>query len=486
MSRTRIVKGNITKIIGGNYRMFAKEDIEFHSNQKVIHNAKEGTFYDNPAPAPKLQYDDEPDFDIELELIKDDFVPLGIPNYKGEPENDKIKFKLIIEGAGVNQWHLSIKSKDQLIYELFSGSGEIEGVVIKGKKKKDSQSPPKEIDDVKSTPIQRFWPKGEYIISWDGFDINNIYDSALMKSENGLIVSIIGQAEFKKKSFAIEKPIKFTHKEVDWVDVRIDSNNFKIDTTLRVNLKDGGENGLQCRNRDIDPDPKMRVSMKECDWDKIPSTSIVAGKPIIKSRTKSFTDLEKLAIDGLNYHWGRNNNHAEAKDVKIADDSYEVYINAVNTTEKTMDDVSLVYNTNSKWMRSGNPGAATLNPVSWMGNLISREAVCYNVGYIKFSNGWGFTYDYNEDIEFKFTSAHEIGHEILKSYGSTAYSYGHKGSVHVVTQSMKDNAGSYSTSGEIDIMPYYPNDPPLAVYDKYAAAEKDVLGLIWLTKIKIK
>ncbi|MFC6269717.1 hypothetical protein [Frigoriflavimonas asaccharolytica] len=150
-----------------------------------------------------------------------------------------------------------------------------------------------------------------------------------------------------------------------------------------------------------------------------------------------------------------------------------------------MDDVSLVYNTNGKWMRSGNPGTATLNPISWIGNLVSREAICYNVGYIKFSNGWGFTYDYNEDIKFKFTSAHEIGHEILKSYDITAYSYGHKGSVHVITQSMKDNSSSYSTSGEIDIMPYYPNDPPLALYDKYAAAEKDVLGLIWLSKIKI-
>ena len=222
MSRTRIVKGNITKITGGNYRMFAKEDIEFHSDQKVIHNAKDGTFYDDPAPAPKLSYDDVPDFNIELELIKDDFVPLGIPNYKDEPENDKIKFKLIIEGAGVNQWHLSIKSGDQLIYELFSSSGELEEIVLKGQKKKDSSSPTEEKQEAISPPIKRYWPKGEYIISWDGFDLNNIYDSALMKSKDGLTVSITGQAQFKKKAFTIEKPIKFTHKEVDWVDVPID------------------------------------------------------------------------------------------------------------------------------------------------------------------------------------------------------------------------------------------------------------------------
>lgn len=128
--------------------------------------------------------------------------------------------------------------------------------------------------------------------------------------------------------------------------------------------------------------------------------------------------MEKLALDGLNYHWGRNKNHAEAKDIKINGESYEVYIDAVNTKENSMDDVDLVYNTNKSWMRSGNPGSATGNPISWIGNLVSREAICYNVGYIKISR-WIYREEINEDIEFKFTSAHEIGHEILKSYGGS-------------------------------------------------------------------
>ena len=42
MSRIRIVKGNITKITGGNYKMFSKDNIEFHSNKQIIFNAKEG------------------------------------------------------------------------------------------------------------------------------------------------------------------------------------------------------------------------------------------------------------------------------------------------------------------------------------------------------------------------------------------------------------------------------------------------------------
>lgn len=46
--RTRIVKGNITKIIGKNYKMFAVNDIEFNAGNQIIHNAKDGTFYEQP------------------------------------------------------------------------------------------------------------------------------------------------------------------------------------------------------------------------------------------------------------------------------------------------------------------------------------------------------------------------------------------------------------------------------------------------------
>ncbi|MFC6269719.1 hypothetical protein [Frigoriflavimonas asaccharolytica] len=401
-----------------------------------------------------------------------------------------------------------------MIYELFSSSREIEEVVIISKRQKVSPSNSEE----PISPIKRFWPQGEYIVSWDGFDINNIYDSALMKSENGLNVSVTGQAEFKKKSFAIEKPIKFTHKKVDWVDVKIDGNNLKIETTLRVNLKDGGEEGLDCRTRDIDPDPKIRVPLKECDWDKIPSTSIIAGKPIIKTRTKSFADLEKLAIDGLNYHWGRNKNHAEAKDVKIADDSYEVFINTVNTTEKTMDDVDLLYNTNYFWGRSNNPGCVS-GFKSFLANLAQyipyvplSETIYYNIGYVNnvykaeshflFKESWFYIDNVplykngksKVDMEYAYTCAHEIGHTLLRSYsegggGSADYSYKHKGSSgYSDTKPLSEGGVSYPTEGgEIDLMKYYNNSPRNFLdydYERIVAEDKDVLGLIWLTKLK--
>ncbi len=236
-----------------------------------------------------------------------------------------------------------------------------------------------------------------------------------------------------------------------------------------MDLQDGGAEGLD-------------------DWDDIPKKDLIKGKLPIKKRTKSFKDLEKLALDGLSYHWGRNRNHYIAKNADVNGEIYEIFVNSINSTKNTMDDVSLIFNTNNKWMRSGNPGTVD-DPISAIGNLISREAVCYNVGYIYeyfFKDNWDYQTENSENLEFKFTTAHEIGHAILKAYGGTFYSYGHKGSVNTITQKMKSSAPVYPKTGEIDIMPYYPSSPPQTVYNRYVASEKDVLSLLWLTKLELK
>lgn len=76
-----------------------------------------------------------------------------------------------------------------------------------------------------------------------------------------------------------------------------------------------------------------------------------------------------------------------------------------------------------------------------------------------------------------------MGHEILKFFGGTDYSYEHKGSTYI-WQSENGTQGSYPSQGEIDIMPYYENYIPIKDRKRMAASEKDVLGLIWLTKLK--
>ena len=175
--------------------------------------------------------------------------------------------------------------------------------------------------------------------------------------------------------------------------------------------------------------------------------------------------------------------------MEINSEKYEVFVNPINTQSKAMDDISLIYNTNNDWMRSGNPGTVT-GFISAIGNLFSREAVCYNVGYIKLPKEWVYQYEKHEDVEFKFTAAHEIGHEILKAFGDVYYSYGHKGSVNVFFQTRKEGTPDIdlTKNNEIDIMPYYKSANKLSYdsYNRYVVSSEDLLGLLWLTKIKIQ
>jgi len=62
----------------------------------------------------------------------------------------------------------------------------------------------------------------------------------------------------------------------------------------------------------------------------------------------------------------------------------------------------------------------------------------------------------------------------------------------VVAQSLKENAPEFPSSGEIDIIPYFKdnilgnehNQPNYFL--RRVAAEKNVLSLVWLTKINIQ
>lgn len=494
MSRIRIVGGTIAKHTVGKHNMYAEENIVFHSDKIVSEKGEEkGVTYGEPQTY-KANFDF---FDISFSLnkIESTFVPMGILDFENNYENRFFVF----------DYSLKFSNLDSLNFQIFNDKGEeiyqvnhLAPIVVEAKRAPQLFSKIKEetpvfdpLNPVKSYDIHKMFSdylypdlthRGNYNIYWDGFDKNEIYDSSLFdgkKFKAKITASKGGTSKIQEIEFETSR------KEVDWVDVKIDKNTKKIDVTLRVDLKDGGAEGLECITAISGMRDNARWETK-CPWDKIPASKINANQPIIKQRTRSFIDLEKLTLDGINYHWGRNNNHTVAKNVIINNVAFEVYMNAINTPTKTMDDLSLVYNTNGDWMRSGNPGTATANPISWIGNLVSREAICYNTGYIEYSNGWGYQTDIEEDVEFKETSAHEIGHEILKSYGGTGYSYGHKGSVNVVTQNKNKNSTNYPLTGEIDIMPYYQNYIPISERKRMIAAEKDVLSLIWLTKFKIK
>lgn len=386
------------------------------------------------------------------------FVPLGIPAFDGTEEKGKIRFSQTIRNGNADKALIQIRNGAETFYE-------------------------KEITD------PNLLTEGTHMHYWDGFDEDGILDTAFLTNARSL--NILSKVWYNGESSFKTTPFKIEYEEVNWVDVKINKNTKRIDVTLRVNLKDGGEIGTENNYKfeKISPgdyhNPNLKPPKKIYPWDKIPEKDLIAGKPPLKTPTKNFKNLEKLALEGLNYHWGRNKNHFVAKNVDINEELYEVFVNAINTTENAMDDVSLIFNTNNSWMRSGNPGTVE-DPISFFGNIFSREAICYNVGYINHSYGWEFQSSFKENIAFKETSAHEIGHTILKAYGGTFYSYGHKGSVNTVTQSENSNATNYPVNGEIDLMKYFKNWIPYNQRNKMIATEDDVLSLIWLTKIELK
>lgn len=480
--------------------------------------------------------EEELDFNIKLKYVENDFVPLGIPNYKGEKENDTIDFDLIIEGKGINQWDLVIKHKNEIIYELFSATQELEEVIVTAKAKKGSKT---NITQPKENKSERYWPAKTYKIKWDGFDKNDIYDSTIFTSEEGLIVTVIGKAEQKQKKYTLEKPLKFKYKEVDWVDVKIDNTNKKIDTTLRVNLTDGGAEGLDCSSTPISgsdyDEASERLGIKNpikdstitfCDWDKIPKSELIVGKEPKKSRSKTFKDLENIVFNGLRKHWSRSstNQLAKGKFVIINNEIFEINIFPISSKIKALNSLPLVYNTNNSWMRSGNPGGKYKdgNLDDDLMNLIPDTGIIqrlsYNVGFIQHDwkddirNGWRFytelginkAYDAISDLEE--TGAHEIGHEIIQAYAGTVYSWQHKGSSYYLPQDTKPTKGNETlwdkmshwdemdshgenypnNDEEIDLMKYYNNEPNPKDTSRLVASEKDVLGLVWLTKLNIK
>lgn len=93
---------------------------------------------------------------------------------------------------------------------------------------------------------------------------------------------------------------------------------------------------------------------------------------------------------------------------------------------------------------------------------------------------------------FKEISAHEIGHQLLFNFGKGGYdgrdySYSHKGTSGLTWVQQDPLPGTkYPPSPEeIDLMKYADENEPKDYYDRLVLSQKDSLGAIWLSKIKI-
>jgi len=296
---------------------------------------------------------------------------------------------------------------------------------------------------------------GLHQINWDGFDNNEIYDSRRFNDQK-LQAKLTVIAANKTKSITLTFLAQC--KEVQWVDIIIDRKKKKIEATLRTHFLDWNSKTIG-------------------DWKKIPYPVLSSiGKLPVKMRTRRFEELLELAKEGLKYHWGRNEQHPEGKNVLFNNgEVYSFFLTVDNTPVNSLKSPKIAYQTNARSRRSRN----------WE---LSR-ILFYNIGYLKHGGKWYYKSTAQADSDFKQIAAHEIGHEILLAYGGQFYSKAHKGSSTLLTQTALGNY-RYPKYGEIDLMLYYTTDqehPYPADYNyKSVASNGDVLSLLWLSKVQIK
>ena len=215
-------------------------------------------------------------------------------------------------------------------------------------------------------------------------------------------------------------------------------------------------------------------------WRRVPKSVIKFTQPL-QHRTLSFTQLKKMAIEGMNYHWSRNNKNSSAQNILLDGKKYEVTINSIESATNSMPAMPLMFASNWMSMRSCN----------WE---LSRKTY-YNTGYIEFhtisgnpnDSDWEFWEKSFSDKKFKYVFAHEMGHEILLAYGGQTYSKMHKGSSSLISQSPSVGT-SYPQSGEIDLMKYAQgNSRGIPFFEERSiAAERDVASLLFIAGISKK
>jgi hypothetical protein len=394
-------------------------------------------------------------FDLSIELVKHKdgtiLAPFKIPDFDElnsatSNTRDFVKFEIKIEENPV----------DYVLFQVTVGSGA------------ELQSIYSELAIVGS----KLRTVGTHEWKWDGFSDQGILDTKILKDPN-LKLKVSAELCGKIKTATIDFDNKA--KEQDWVDVVINKKSKDIEVELRVNIKDGGENGVGER-------PPRAVQAEH---------SLPATDPRLQPhvRIRSYTDLKNLVLSGLKKYWSRNAGNTLS--ISTKDGSYTVSLTANSTSENSMDDIDVEYNTNGEWGRSSNPGSVR-GIFSFIANIFVPEQAIYNGGWIEYDKrGGGTTWVYNspstEDNHFSETAAHEVGHEILSAYGGENYSYGHRNFSTVITQAKKPMTGggvSYPLSGEIDLMKYYNGPRPRNFFSRVVASEVDVKSLLWLARIE--
>ncbi|MDT7831766.1 hypothetical protein RQM59_05205 [Flavobacteriaceae bacterium S356] len=392
---------------------------------------------EEPIDSIEISDEVEKEIDVSISLLEkgnlDLLTPLAIDNKKkSDTEKENAHFEIEIEDSASEKTTIEVKNGSTTLY--------------------------KEIHTTKYVAL------GKHNWIWDGYDSNGILDTKILKSpELKVIVSVVNKYDSASDTADLDNE----EEEVDWVDVKVNRKAMTIDVELRLNLDNGDAEELD------DPLP--------AGLPVVPGAPASGTKP---SQLRSFNKLKEMVLQGVSKYWSR--------DVTTPKGKYKVTTKAIQTTSKHMDDLDVNYNTNDSVSRSSNPGSVR-DIVSFFANVVPEE-ITYNVEWNQFVNKkgkkfWAYIPPSYADKEFLVTAAHEIGHEILSAFASPNYSYTHKGSSTLLTQTpllVADGGSTYAPAGEIDLMKYFDSKAtprPANFHTRVIAAEDDVLGLIWLSRV---
>ncbi|MRS16348.1 PAAR domain-containing protein [Enterobacteriaceae bacterium RIT691] len=287
--------------------------------------------------------------------------------------------------------------------------------------------------------ISEFYEPGSHSWSWDGYSNKGILDTQVLKSP-ALMVRLI--ALLDDQMIKVDCVLDNTAEQEDWVDVKVNKNTRSVDIQWRVGFEDGGISG-----------------------------SNTTLKPV------SYADLQNIAKSGIEFYWSRNGARGGGiGDCIITDKgNYKATVVTVINVEPMMSEFELVENLDGEYGRSS--------------SLAGFRKVSHNLGfyydrYLQGKEKDGYIATANR---FRLDSAHEMGHIVLNKYASHSspdFSWSHKGTSTVLTQeSLPGN--KMSRAGEIDLMKYSDDPAPVVVkYMNSVAANEDVKGLIWLSRVK--